>query len=75
MKYLIVVEGKKYKIANDEKIAKQFLINYAKSEKARKVEKTDVWLNEMLENGYSRIYSPFGDFILPFENEKDFEII
>lgn len=75
MKYLIVVEGKKYKIANDEKTAKQFLINHAKSEKAREVEKTDVWLNEMLEFGCSRVYSHYGDFVLPFENEKDFEII
>lgn len=75
MKYLIVVEGKKYKIANSRKIAEQFLIDHAKLEKARGVEETDIWLHEMLECGYSRIYTPFGDFILPFENEKDFEII
>lgn len=75
MKYLVVVEGKKYKIANNKESADKFLIDYAKSEKARGVEKTDVWLNEMLEFGCSRIYSHYGDFILPFENEKDFEII
>lgn len=67
MKYLIIIEGEKYKIANDK--------NYAKSEKARGVEKTDSWLDEMLKFGFSRIYSPAGDFVLPFENEKDFEII
>lgn len=75
MKYLIVVEGKKYKIANSKEIANKFLTDHAKSEKARGVEKTDVWLNEMLEFGFSRVYSPYGDFMLPFENEKDFEII
>ena len=75
MKYLIIVEGKKYKIANDKKTANKFLIDHAKLQKARGVEETDVWLNEMLEFGFSRIYSPYGDFVLPFENEKDFEII
>ena len=75
MKYLISVEGKKYKIANNKEIKNKFLINHAKSLKARDVRETDVWLNEMLEFGYSRIYSPYGDFVLPFENEKDFEII
>ena len=75
MKYLIIVEGKKYKIANNEEIKNKFLIDHAKAEKARGVEKTDVWLNEMLEFGCSRVYSHYGDFILPFENEKDFEII
>ena len=39
MKYLIVVEGEKYKIANNKKIANQFLTNYAKLQKARGVEK------------------------------------
>lgn len=38
MKYSIIVEGKNYEIANDEKTLKQFLINYAKSEKAREIE-------------------------------------
>lgn len=75
MKYLIIIEGEKYKIANDEKIAHEFLTNYAKSEKARGVKEIDSWLNEMLNFGCSRIYSPFGNFMLPFENEKDFEII
>ena len=75
MKYLIIIEGEKYKIANDKKIANEFLINHAKSEKARGVEKTDSWVDEMLKFGFSRIYSPFGDFMLPFENKKDFEII
>ena len=75
MKYLIIVEGEKYKIANNKEIANKFLIDHAKLLKARDVEKTDVWLNEMLELGFSRIYSPYGDFVLPFENEKDFEII
>ena len=75
MKYLIIVEGENYKIANNEEIANKFLIDHAKAEKARGVEETDVWLNEMLEFGFSRVYSPCGDFVLPFENEKDFEII
>ena len=75
MKYLIVVEGEKYKIANNKKIANQFLTNHAKLQKSRGVKETDIWLNEMLEFGFSKIYSPAGDFVLPFEDEKDFEII
>ena len=75
MKYLIVTEGEKYKIADNEKQKNQYLENYAEKEKARGVEKTDVWLNEMLTLGCSRIYNYFGDLVIPFEDKKDFEKI
>lgn len=75
MKYLIIVEGENYKIAKNKETANKFLIDHAKLLKARDVKEIDVWLNEMLELGFSRVYSLYGEFVLPFEDEKDFEII
>ena len=74
MKYLVVTEGKRYKIIDSEEKLNKYLENLAKEEKARGVKKTDQWLKEMKENRFSHIYTVFPEFILSFE-ENDFDKI
>ena len=68
MKYLIVVEGELYKIVNGEEKVREYLENRAKLFKERGAKNTDKWLQEMLENGFSHIYTWFPELVIPFDD-------
>lgn len=68
MKYLVSIEGELYKIIRGEDKLKEYLQNYAQELKSRECQNVDQWLNEMLENGFSNVYTYFPDFVIPFED-------
>ena len=67
MRYLISLEGELYKIIEGEKEMQQYLTDYANSLKQRKCKNVDQWLQEMLENGFSNVYTYFPEFVIPFD--------
>lgn len=72
MRYLISLEGKLYKIIEGKEEMQQYLKDYANLLKQEKCKNVDQWLQEMLENGFSNIYTYFPDFVIPF-NEWQIE--
>lgn len=67
MRYLISLEGEFYKIIDGKEKMQQYLKNYANLLKKRKCKNVDQWLQEMLENGFSNVYTYFPEFVIPFD--------